>query len=116
MIFIPSVKATTSGSNITKVEVKWYLRNSSSGSYEEITDSTLLDQIQNLAIELTQYTGSTVEERKAEGFTVGDYSFSPSENTWAFPADASGSAKQANSIAVGFDMNGVSYRFEFRQS
>jgi hypothetical protein len=113
IIFIPSVKATVASGIVSGIEVKWYLRNSS-GSYEEVTDATLLSQMSSPMAEFSDYSGNggTKSER---GNLSSSWGYSPSQYRWAIPGQGSGTAN-ATDIAITYQLNAVSYRFEHRSS
>ncbi len=113
IILIPAMKATSSGSNISSVNIRWYQRNATSGAYDEVTDSALLKQMKSVFVEMSQYTGGTYSEMRNFDEGTTDFTFTPSTYSWRFPSLGSG-GKAANDIALGYQLNGISYRFEHR--
>ncbi|NBX18681.1 MAG: hypothetical protein EBR09_15110 [Proteobacteria bacterium] len=125
VIYVPSVKAVVDSNNkVTTVEVEWYLWNSATSSYEKVTDTTAFARnVNDGGVEMADYTGGCSQRvvftpfQNVNSFPMSvDYSargaaFPPTNNTQTPNAET---VCEAESIAVGYSMNGVSYRFDFR--
>lgn len=107
IIFIPSLKANVTGSTVSSVEVKWYLRNSTTGSFDEVTDSTLLGKMSTPIVSFTDYNISSAEEMGTLAATSGA-SYTPKSS---YTITSTGL-----SIAVTYTKDNTSYRFDFRPS
>ena len=125
VVYVPSVKAVVDSSNkVTTVEVDWYLWNPVTSAYEKITDtSAFARNVKEGGIEMADYSGGCSQRTVFTAFqntttlpmTV-DYSsrgaaFPPTDGT---TTANNSSVCEAESIAVGYTMNGVTYRFDFR--
>jgi hypothetical protein len=125
VIYVPSVKAVVDSNNkVTTIEVEWYLWNSATSSYEKVTDTTAFARnVKDGGVEMGDYTGGCSQKvvftafQNVSSFPMSvDYSargaaFPPTNNTQTPNAE---NVCEAESIAVGYSMNGVSYRFDFR--
>lgn len=120
-VYIPSVKAVLDGANkITRIEVTdWSLLNATSGSFEKLTNlDTFKRVVSNISAETGHYS-QVCSKRQDFGQLSTDslpMSLDVSSFGAAFPGNpySSSSGCQAESIAVTYEMNGVSYRFDFR--
>lgn len=107
IVFLPSIKVNKSGNNVASVEVKWYLRNSTTGVMEEVTDGTLLDQMSSLNIGITDYSTSprTEEMNSSTINSTTGYKFTPTK-TFAMNTGLS--------FSVSYVFNNVSIFVDYR--
>ncbi|NBO38648.1 hypothetical protein EBU99_08705 [bacterium] len=118
-VYIPSVKAVSNASGtITTLEVEWYLLNAA-GQYEKLTDtSSLVRNAREIGYEIANYSNgcsskalfNQFSNTSATPMTADVSSFAaampPSSGSWT--------GCKAESIAITYTMNGVSYRFDYR--
>lgn len=105
-VFMPSLRANVSGGTITSIDVKWYLRDPSTGQFNEVTDATILNQMSSVAIGLTDYSQNPRREERSDSLTPSTgYSFTPS-GSWSFTGDIS--------IDVSYTYNNMTVRADFR--
>ena len=117
-VYIPSVRTTASGSNITKIELRFLLYSPSTGSYEVITDLTTFKKVvTSLFIDLDNYSSRRKSEHiqidvnsaDSNGvYTVDSSKFSGTWSTSEFTT--AGGA----SLATGYEIFGYAMRTEYR--
>ncbi len=106
IVFLPSIKVNKSGNNVGSVELKWYMRNSTTGAMEAVTDGTLLDQMNSLAIYITDYsTSPRTEDYSSQLTSSTGYKFTPTK-TFAMNSGLS--------ISVSYVINNVSMYIDHR--
>ncbi len=120
-VYVPSVKAVLDGaSKVTNIEVEWFLWNSGTGSYEKVSNlETFQRVVTDIGAEIADYGGgcstkSIFNQLSTSGSTM---SLNVSSFGATFPAvsySSNPSSCDAESIAVAYTMNGISYRFDFR--
>ena len=118
-VFIPSVRTVAqSNGTITKLEVRFLLYNTSTSSYDVITDLTAFKKIaSNLFIDLTVY-GST---RKESHISI-DIDSADANGVFSVDSSKLGSTTwttieilgSGGAFATGYDLYGYSMRTEFR--
>jgi hypothetical protein len=120
-VYVPSVKAVLDSSNkVTRIEVQWSLWNSSTSSYELVSSLETFNRVvRDAGAEIADYSGGCSSKSKFDQLTTSGTTMSLDVSSFgaAFPSSTysgSGSSCDAESIAVSYSMNGVTYRFDFR--
>jgi hypothetical protein len=120
-VYMPSVKVTASNNVISKIEVRFYLYNKTSQSYDVVTDLQAFKKVvSSLFIDLNVYQSSrgnrelhipiTLTSGDSSGvFTVDSSQFNG--QTWT-TSDLTGNG---GVLAVGYEMYGYSMRTEYRR-
>jgi hypothetical protein len=123
LVYVPSMQITKNLSDvITSIAFKWYRYNRSTEALEEVTDLTVLnDTIQDLSIELIDYSGidsnsARIEERAKVTAPSSGSTFTVSG--WETPFKVASSSDTnhavAESITIQYKIYGINVRFDFR--
>lgn len=120
-VYVPSVKAVLDNSNkVTRIEVQWYLWNSGTGTYEQVSNlDTFKRVVSDPGAEIADYSEGCSSKSVFNTLTDSGNTMSLDVSSFGakFPASnytGSSSSCDAESIAIGYTMNGTSYRFDFR--
>ena len=124
VVYVPHVKAVLDANNkVTKIEVDWSLWNAATSTYEKMTDaSSFARNVSSAGIEIADYSGGCSTRSEFNPFssiTTLPMSVDYTSRGAIFPA-ADGTAPgtsstcDAEAIAISYELNGVTYRFDFR--
>lgn len=125
VVYVPSVKAVLDSANkVTKIEVEWYLWNATTSAYEKITDtSSFARNVQGAGVEMADYSGGCSQQSvftQFQSVTTLPMTVDYTSRGAAFPptngtnTSNNSTVCEAEAIAVGYSLNGVDYRFDFR--
>ncbi len=107
IVILPSIKATTSGGNITRVDVRWYVKDNDAGTFSEVTDTTLLGQLKSVSIFLTDYNSSPYASESVSCDSASGCTLTPSARTWS-------SSTANTSISVSYTVNNIAIYIDYR--
>lgn len=120
-VYVPSVKAVLDSSNkVSRIEVEWYLWSSTSQTFEKITSMDTFNRVvSDAGAEIADYSGGCSSRSVYNQFTTSGSVMILDVSSFGatFPAanySSNTAGCYAESIAVNYSMNGVSYRFDFR--